>query len=87
MMCYITYICCRHVLQVRRMKHHPSIIILAGNNENEAALRDNWYGTKTNFDTYKDDYVKVGIFKKISVMGTGYYNTKVFVENSSLSLV
>ena len=30
-------------IQVRRLKHHPSIIVWAGNNENEKALRDNWY--------------------------------------------
>lgn len=28
--------------QVRRLQHHPSIAIWAGNNENEAALRGNW---------------------------------------------
>lgn len=29
--------------QIRRLQHHPSIILWAGNNENEAALRQNWY--------------------------------------------
>ncbi|KAJ9591466.1 hypothetical protein L9F63_002072 [Diploptera punctata] len=43
--------------QVRRLQHHPSIAIWAGNNENEAALRDNWYGTSNEFDLYKQDYV------------------------------
>lgn len=28
--------------QVRRLQYHPSIIVWAGNNENEAALRGNW---------------------------------------------
>lgn len=45
--------------QVRRLQHHPSIAVWAGNNENEAALRGNWYGTQTNFTLYKNDYVKL----------------------------
>ena len=28
--------------QIRRLQHHPSIALWAGNNENEAALRGNW---------------------------------------------
>jgi beta-mannosidase len=28
--------------QVRRLQAHPSIVLWAGNNENEAALRGNW---------------------------------------------
>lgn len=28
--------------QVRLLQHHPSIVLWAGNNENEAALRQNW---------------------------------------------
>lgn len=43
--------------QVRRLQYHPSIAIWAGNNENEAALSDNWYDTSHNFDIYKDDYI------------------------------
>ncbi|KAJ9591465.1 hypothetical protein L9F63_002071 [Diploptera punctata] len=43
--------------QVRRLQHHPSIAIWAGNNENEAALRDNWYGTSNDFNRYKQDYI------------------------------
>ena len=45
--------------QVRRLHHHPSVAIWAGNNENEAALRDNWYGTSVNFNLYKADYIKL----------------------------
>lgn len=45
--------------QVRRLQHHASIAIWAGNNENEAALRQNWYGTILNFTLYKNDYVKL----------------------------
>ncbi|PNF17252.1 Beta-mannosidase [Cryptotermes secundus] len=45
--------------QVRRLHHHPSVVIWAGNNENEAALRDNWYGSSSRFDLYKADYIKL----------------------------
>lgn len=46
------------IQNVRRLKHHPSIVIWAGNNENEAALYGNWYGTGT-AKVYKNDYVKL----------------------------
>ena len=45
--------------QVQRLEHHPSIVLWAGNNENEAALLGNWYGTDQNFDKYKQDYIKL----------------------------
>lgn len=45
--------------QVKRLQHHPSIAIWAGNNENEGALVDNWYGTSSNFSLYKNDYLKL----------------------------
>ncbi|XP_017879617.1 beta-mannosidase [Ceratina calcarata] len=46
------------VQNVQRLKNHPSIIIWAGNNENEAALYGNWYGTGAQ-QIYKTDYVKL----------------------------
>ena len=45
--------------QVGRLQHHPSIIIWSANNENEVALRENWYGTQANFEQYKKDYVSL----------------------------
>lgn len=45
--------------QVRRLMYHPSIVIWAGNNENELALRSNWFLTSLNFARYKADYVKL----------------------------
>ncbi|KAK2580314.1 hypothetical protein KPH14_012551 [Odynerus spinipes] len=50
---------------VRRLKIHPSIVLWAGNNENEAALYGDWYGTGS-AHVYKDDYIKlyVNLIKK-----------------------
>lgn len=45
--------------QIRRLQHHPSVLIWAGNNENEAALAGNWYGTSGNFSLYKTDYIEL----------------------------
>ncbi|XP_044264654.1 beta-mannosidase-like [Tribolium madens] len=45
--------------QVRRLASHPSVVIWAGNNENEAVLAQDWYDTRDNFTTYKNDYVKL----------------------------
>lgn len=53
--------------QIRRLQHHPSIILWAGNNENEAALRGNWYKTDKNYTTFASDYITlyVNTIKKI----------------------
>ncbi|XP_022090412.1 beta-mannosidase-like [Acanthaster planci] len=45
------------VQQVRRLSSHPSVIAWSANNENEVALRQNWYGTAKNFSLYQKDYV------------------------------
>ncbi|GJQ66746.1 hypothetical protein Trydic_g4686 [Trypoxylus dichotomus] len=45
--------------QVRRLQHHPCIVLWAGNNENEAALRQDWYGTSQNFTLYQKDYIQL----------------------------
>ncbi|XP_071945951.1 beta-mannosidase-like [Antedon mediterranea] len=47
--------------QVRRLSKHPSVIAWGANNENEGALRENWYGTSSNFSLYKADYIKLYI--------------------------
>ncbi|KAH9639264.1 hypothetical protein HF086_014128 [Spodoptera exigua] len=44
---------------ILRLQHHPSIAVWAGNNENEAALVGNWYGTRQNFEKYQKDYIKL----------------------------
>lgn len=53
------------IQNVRRLKNHPSIVLWAGNNENEAALYDNWYGTESK-QIYRTDYIKlyVNLIKK-----------------------
>ncbi|XP_074102182.1 beta-mannosidase-like isoform X2 [Cotesia typhae] len=43
---------------VWRLKSHASIVIWAGNNENEAALYGNWYGTGTQ-KIYEKDYIEL----------------------------
>jgi beta-mannosidase len=44
--------------QVKRLQYHPSLAMWAANNENEAALRGNWYGTEgENFEKYKADFI------------------------------
>uniref|UniRef100_A0A2A4JXF5 beta-mannosidase n=1 Tax=Heliothis virescens TaxID=7102 RepID=A0A2A4JXF5_HELVI len=44
---------------VLRLQHHPSIAVWAGNNENEVALRGNWYDTFSSFEKYKSEYIKL----------------------------
>lgn len=45
--------------QVKRLQYRTSLVLWAGNNENEGALRGNWFGTWDNFEIYKRDYVKL----------------------------
>jgi len=37
--------------QVRRLVHHPSIVVWSGNNENEQAITQNWFAV-TRMDPY-----------------------------------
>lgn len=46
------------VQNVIRLKNHPSIVLWAGNNENEAALYGDWYGTGS-AQVYREDYMKL----------------------------
>ncbi|KAL3837189.1 hypothetical protein ACJMK2_022560 [Sinanodonta woodiana] len=45
--------------QVRRLKHRPSVVAYSGNNENEKALRQDWYLTDVNYTLYYNDYLKL----------------------------
>lgn len=43
--------------QVKRLQAHPSIVLWSGNNENEAAIAQNWYGIQPDqIEQVKDDY-------------------------------
>lgn len=45
--------------QIRRLQHHPSIAIWAGNNENEVAIATGWWKKEmkeADLPRYKDDY-------------------------------
>lgn len=44
--------------QVKRIASHPSIVLWAGNNENEAAITGNWYRSNGK-QIYNDDYKKL----------------------------
>uniref|UniRef100_A0A182JII5 beta-mannosidase n=1 Tax=Anopheles atroparvus TaxID=41427 RepID=A0A182JII5_ANOAO len=44
---------------VRRIQHHPSVAVWATNNENEVALRQNWYKTEANYSVYYEQYVEL----------------------------
>ncbi|KAH8023652.1 hypothetical protein HPB51_015148 [Rhipicephalus microplus] len=46
--------------QVRRLQYHPSLVVWAGNNENEDALASGWWEeVKNNYDLYRTDYIKL----------------------------
>lgn len=50
--------------QIRRLQHHPSIVLWAGNNENEVGLAQKWWpAVYINYTKYKDDYITLYIKK------------------------
>jgi beta-mannosidase len=67
--------------QVRRLHHHPSVAIWAGNNENEAALRDNWYGSNSNFQIYRSDYITLYV-NTIRPLVLGEDSTRPYIVSS-----
>ncbi|XP_042213967.1 beta-mannosidase-like isoform X2 [Homarus americanus] len=67
--------------QVRRLQHHPSILLWAGNNENEAALRDNWYGTSSSFEQYHADYILLYV-DTVRILTQELDGTRPFVVSS-----
>lgn len=48
--------------QVRRLQHHPSVLLWAGNNENEEAIASFWWpGMALHLTRYREDYRKLYI--------------------------
>ena len=67
--------------QLKRLNRHPSIIVWSANNENEIALRENWYGTSNDFAKYKADYVKLYV-NNIKEVVKSLDKTRPFVVSS-----
>ncbi|KAK6181475.1 hypothetical protein SNE40_009318 [Patella caerulea] len=66
--------------QVRRLKHHPCIVVWAGNNENELGLQQGWFGVK-DADPYKTDYIKLYI-DTIGTIVQGEDTTREYLSSS-----
>lgn len=50
--------CLMLIRQVQRLKSHPSVAVWSANNENEAALADNWFNIPASQrPKYLKDYV------------------------------
>ncbi len=48
------------IYQVKRLQSHPCIVLWSGNNENEAAVAQNWYRIPSDqIPKVKDDYRKL----------------------------
>lgn len=56
--------------QIRRLQHRPSILLWAGSNENEAALRQNWFGTSSNYTLYYNDFIKLYVTTIMPLVNT-----------------
>ncbi|XP_064594650.1 beta-mannosidase-like [Liolophura sinensis] len=67
--------------QVRRLQHHPSIVIWSGNNKNELGLALNLYGTNSNFTLYKSDYLSLYIDTIMTVVERED-GTRTFIDSS-----
>ncbi|CAI9735293.1 betabeta-mannosidase-like [Octopus vulgaris] len=70
------------VYQVRRLMHHPSIVIWAGNNENEIALVNGWFPLSLeHYKKYREAYIKL----YVDTIGTNVMkedNSRPFVTSS-----
>ncbi len=57
------------IYQVKRLQSHPSIVLWSGNNENEAAIAQNWYRIPAeDMPKAKDDYRKLYVSTVMSAV-------------------
>ena len=72
------------IFQVKRLQHHPSIVLWSGNNENEAAIAQNWFNvSKEKINQTKDEYRTLyvhTVINALKMIETG--NNRPFVTSS-----
>ena len=62
-------------------QYHPSIIVWSGNNENEAAIAQNWYGTNNDEKQYIDMYGQL-YFDTVKSNVTSLDTSRPFISSS-----
>ena len=72
------------IYQVKRLQSHPSIVLWAGNNENEVAIAENWYRIPpAKRPKVRDDYRKLYVSTVMSaVQEVDRGNNRPFVTSS-----
>ncbi|XP_070497078.1 beta-mannosidase isoform X2 [Chironomus tepperi] len=69
--------------QIKRIQHHPSIALFATNNENEVALRQNWYDTKGEYKEYAEEYIALYVSTIVDEIRKYDKNRKILVSSPS----
>jgi beta-mannosidase len=72
------------IYQVKRLQSHASIVLWSGNNENEAAVAQNWYGIPAaKMPKVKDDYRQLYVATVMNAVQTvDKGNNRPFVTSS-----
>lgn len=72
------------IYQVKRLQHHPSIVLWSGNNENEAAVAENWYQVPAEkMEKVKNDYRQLyveTVMKTVATIDLG--DNRPFITSS-----
>ena len=70
--------------QLWRLSHHPSIVVWSGNNENEAAVSTNWYGTNNDKTLYFNDYrtLYIDVIRATVLESELFPQTRPFISSS-----